>query len=127
MTKLTLKNFPARLDKISQHDDYCFNCWNFTAQLEGWTSVTRWFDDYEMESYLDERTETIDRDDLRFGDIVVFRDDDDTLTHTGVYTNDDEIIHKPGSMSIEIMEINQVCYEYPYGHVSEFRRVKRAA
>jgi len=125
------------LSKITEHQDinyfepkkvqdYEYNCWGFVAYLFNWTSYIRWVYHGEMEDFLKKHTVIVKKPQV--GDIAVYREGGKKrfLTHTALITDteDEMLIHKPGSNTLEIVQGNDMNVLHPsYKMLAEYRRV----
>jgi hypothetical protein len=102
-----------------------FNCWGFTAFMQGWISKLKWIDCDTMIQLLEENSIPIDPKELVPGDIAVY-EDDNYLEHTAVITDplSEEFIHKPGACALEMQNFDNTLGKHKYGKISEFRRSK---
>ena len=101
-----------------------FNCWGFTAFMEGWVPTLKWINSDEMQKLLDTNSAVVSTSKLVSGDIAVYINDEGTLEHTAIVTDPfgQEIIHKAGNSSLEIQSFDNTLGHYNYGTISEFRR-----
>lgn len=107
-----------------------YNCWGFTAFAKGWDDELYWYSHRDMEELLE--CDTVETTEPTPGDIGVFRDSYNDLTHTAVlyeYDPDDEdkilFVHKPGDCEIELISLTELynCGSYnAYHKLFEFRR-----
>lgn len=107
----------------TEQDDDTYNCMGLVARVFGWeATLTEVYSD-EIQEMLTANTTQVDRDDLQYGDIVVYRADDGEIEHIGININTrkEYILMKPGSFSLTIDEF--VGVEYDYGEPNEFYRV----
>lgn len=120
---LTKSNLHGMVNELRQENYYKFNCWCFTSVLIGFDDSIFWYDENEMEDILGGRCESISFEDLEFGDILIYRDDYGTLTHTAVYLGNGRVVHKPGSWPIEYTGVHKLLRDIPsYGHLAECAR-----
>lgn len=74
-----------------------YNCWGYVAFNLGWEEKPVWLKGETMDDHLALYTKPIAKEEVRAGDIAVFRRGD-YLTHTALMTHEPEIIcHKPGA------------------------------
>jgi hypothetical protein len=102
-----------------------FNCWGFTAFMEGWINRLKWLDCETMDKLLAENSQPVDASELVPGDIAVYEDENDNvLTHTAVVTNplEQELIHKPGGCALELQDFSGNLGHVTYGEITQFRR-----
>lgn len=106
-------------DLTSRNRAYSFNCWGFTAILQGWSKSARWLDEDEIEDMLEEKTAPIDDENLQFGDVLVYRDYNyGIITHTAVYIGGGIAIHKPGKFPVEKIAVDKITRKYEcYGNL----------
>ena len=115
--KEPIRNFTTKLE-----DEFKYNCWNFTSVINGWEDRIYWQGQSElMETYLNRYTRIVGLGEMQEGDVVVYRDRDNILTHTAIICKDGEklqIIHKAGDYPLEIAD-----FETYYGKPHSIRRV----
>jgi hypothetical protein len=101
-----------------------YNCWGFTAAMLNWVSELKWIDSRTMEHLLQSNSVPVDSDNVRNGDIAVYREEDDYLEHTAIVidVNEELLLHKPGSGKIEIQSFDGTVGDVTYGEIVEFRR-----
>jgi hypothetical protein len=117
---LKSNNMPAR---VPGRDPINFNCWGFTAFYCEWEEEANWLDSRVMEKLLEEYTKPISKEEIRAGDIAVFRRDS-YLTHTAVMLPDgNTICHKPGGNPLCIDTIEEATNSY--GTVTYARAIEK--
>lgn len=117
---LESNNMPARLPDGGGID---FNCWGFTAYYCQWVAEAVWMESPKMESLLMTHTESISKDEVKAGDIAVFRYGS-YLSHTAVILpNGTMICHKPGATALCIDTIDAASKSY--GKVSYARAIEK--
>jgi len=98
-----------------------FNCWSFTAFYCGWKERVYWMKGEEMEDELKLRTIPIGRENLKAGDIAVFRRRS-ILTHTAVLLPGGKLVcHKPGGLDLCIDTMESAVNSY--GNVTYARAI----
>lgn len=107
-------------------DHWKYNCWGYVAFHCGWEKHPRWVSGEMMEQYLSENTMPVDKNDVQFGDIAVFRTSGlfgGALTHTALVTHEIDIIcHKPGANPLCVDSMKRAKGMYP-GEVSYVREI----
>ncbi len=115
---LESNNLPVR---IPDKDPGRFNCWGFTAYYLKWEKTAEWLDAGQMDTYLKVRTNPIDKEGVKAGDIAVFRSGS-YLTHTAIMLSPDVVCHKPGGSDLCINSIEAARSSYgneTYARASE--------
>lgn len=120
--KLCKNDFNTFLGEMYKNGKY--NCWGFTAFILGWNSRLEWLDEDEIEYFIEEYTVPIAKEELKPSDVLVYRYFDGIISHTAVMVDPDSgiFVHKPGSMTLELQNIEGTIGEVDYGKVSEYRR-----
>ena len=89
-----------------------YNCWGFTAYALKLYDDLTWLSENIMDNILDKLT-TIKRNDIKAGDIVVYRGCySNSLLHTAIITDPvtETIIHKDGRCPLEVNRIYDLHY-----------------
>jgi hypothetical protein len=118
---LEANEMPARVPQNEYRGS--FNCWGFTAYYHEWEKEALWLEGRVMEDHLEAHTTPIRKEDVRAGDIAVFRRDM-YLTHTAILLpSGDVVCHKPGGLALCIDTIEAAAKSY--GEVSYVRAKKK--
>ena len=93
-------------------DNGMYNCWGFTAYMKGWEKELKWLSDRKMNNHLDIHTKQIKFP--RVGDIAVFRNEWEALTHTAIISEINEksgrhkTLHKDGCRELAVEYLKDV-------------------
>jgi hypothetical protein len=114
---------------VDLNAEFDYNCWGFVAYLNGWEECAEWLWVQDILALLESNTVKLRGTAPALpGDILVYYGIPDyggseEITHTAVYLGDGKIIHKPGALPVEVMDMQDVAEEYEmYGHIKEVRR-----
>jgi len=98
-------------DIIKNSNRFDFNCWCTTLILHKEIDNVNWTDCSTMDKWLKTNTNIIDVKNLKHGDIMVLRKDDE-LIHTALYLGKDVWAHKAGMNAYEEVGYDKVLWWY---------------
>lgn len=117
LTKLRASNNKIQRCTVPKKYREDYNCYGFVANMFGWDKIVIWKSGRVMEELLSTKTREIDKDNLKEGDIVVFKYPGGGIQHTAIVTDPENgtILHKPGSCNLEISTIDSTISKDNYG------------
>ena len=105
---LEANSMPVRVPDV-----WTYNCWGFVAYYLGWEEQAKWLDRYQMEDYLKSNARPINPDEVKAGDIAVFRRCGSHLEHTAIIMPTTSIVcHKPGNNPLCIETVDDAHETY---------------
>ena len=112
---LSLQGTPYRYGKASPEEG--FDCSSFVKYVYQKQGVNLPRTVKEMASYLPK----IPKDDIISGDLVFFNTDEKSLSHVGIYINNDKFIHAPSQKTGKVL-VSSLNNQYWHKHYIAARR-----
>ena len=79
-----------------------FNCWGATLFVLGIVEELYWVENSEIEEFIDNETEEVDKKDIRAGDVLVlYYGGSSRISHTAIFISKIKLFHKPGNGNSE--------------------------